>query len=110
MSLEQIDRKCKNHFFQMVDTYGPNFVGKYNISEDEVKQALNRQRSTQEMWATVKNFFELKGYWVTQTNFGLQLELEARTMSSSPEDQFELAKAIETFRSRAVLQEDVDNM
>lgn len=58
MSLEQFDTQCKSHFFQLVDTYGPNFVGKYNISEDEIRQTLNRQRSTQEMWEFTKTFFE----------------------------------------------------
>lgn len=110
MSLKQIDDQCKNHFFQMVNTYGPNFIGKYNISEDEIRTALDRRRSTQEMWASVENFFKLKGYHISRTSFGLQLELEARTMASSPDDQFKLATAIEAFRLRATLQGDVDNM
>lgn len=110
MSLESIDKKCKAAFFQLVSEYGCDHIGRYNVSEDEIKLALNRQRSTLEMWDKVTNFFKSKGYIVEKTNFGILLQLETTQMASSPSDQLQLANALKTFRVRATLHGDVDNM
>ena len=110
MSLESIDRKCKDAFFQLVSEYGRDHIGRYNVSEDEIKLAINRQRSTPEMWDKVTNFFESKGYIVDKTNSGILLQLETTQMASSPSDQLQLANALKLFRARAILHDDVDNM
>lgn len=110
MSLENFDRQCKRAFFQLVSEFGPNHVGQFRISEDEIKQALNYQRATQTMWDTAISFFEHRGYYVVRDAFGIFLELTTRSMASSPSDQIDLANALEIFRMRAALQGDYDNL
>lgn len=110
MKLNKIDQDCKFSFFQLVNTYGPQYIGRYNVSEEDIKLALNYQRSTPSMWQEAINFFEYKGYTVVKTNWGLQLTLTAQGMSSSPNDHYQLAIAIREFRDRAAINGDIENI
>ncbi|HHE3606340.1 TPA: hypothetical protein ACPDW5_002209 [Pasteurella multocida] len=111
--INQINLKLtqlKQSFFQLVSDFGPNYIGNYRMTFDEIKNISNRKRITDELVSDYIDYISYSGFIVDKNPIGLCLQITSRSMIGSPDDAESLANAIRTFRDRAVINGDLDNM
>lgn len=100
----------KKAFFTLVSEFGSDYIGKYRISNDEIKKISNRQRITSALIQNYINYISSKGFECEEVEDGLEFSLNSQNMISNQEDAINLADAIELFRTRAYLHGDFENM
>lgn len=100
----------KRSFFTLVSEFGTDYIGNFYISFNEIKSMSGRQRITKELVKQYIDYIEFNGFTVNESPIGLELTTTARQIATSPNDTLKLAAAIETFRTRAALNDDYPNM
>lgn len=100
----------KTAYFQLVSDFGPEYIGNYRITFDEIKAISNRQRITQELLRDYKNYIKYSGFIIDETPIGLSLRMTSRNMIISTSDAIKLTDSIKIFRDRAKFNGDIDNM
>lgn len=100
----------KSSFFTLVSEFGPDYIGNFYISFNEIKSMSERQRITRELVQQYIDHIEFNGFTVKESPIGLELTTTARQIATNSNDTLKLAAAIETFRTRAALHGDYQNM
>lgn len=103
-------KSFKNSFFQLVSDFGPNYNANFMLTFSNIKLQAERERLTNVTLSLYGSYLQSHGFQVNRTDTGISLSLNAHSIVTVGNEATELSNSLKTFRSRALLNGDVDNM
>lgn len=100
----------KESFFQLVSDFGPAYTAKFMLNFSEIKLRAERERLTNVTLSSYESYLKSHGFQVNRTDTGISLSLNAHSIVTVGNEATELSDSLKTFRSRAMLNGDMDNM
>lgn len=108
--LEDHTRMFKTSFFDLISNFGPNYNAKFTLAFSDIKLKTGRERLTNVTLSLYEDYLRSHGFHIDRTDRSIDLVVNAYSIVSVGNEAMDLSSALREFRSRALMNGDVDNM